>query len=268
MSTPPTGIDPALIESFRHPATTGNWLRDINPVNELIVLTSLAVLSLVWPAPTAPIVVCLVYVLAGFVAGVGAQFSSAFAKLFAIVGVILFVLRALFLTGGTPLWVWGPFSVTTGGIMAGLNFALNVMALCGALVLFFTITPMKNLMLALENRGLSPRATYVVLASFQAIIDLGKNARTVMAAQGARGIETQGSFVTRTRAFAPVLAPVFLAAMNQTDERAVALDARAFNSRNEHTQLVSLPRVGAIQATLTVLAVVLAVGSIVVVVVR
>jgi energy-coupling factor transporter transmembrane protein EcfT len=99
---------------------------------------------------------------------------------------------------------------------------------------------MKYLMLALELRGLTPRATYVMLASFQAIIDLGKNARVVMEAQKARGIETDGSLLTRLRAFFPILAPVFLAAMNQTEERAIALDARAFNSRVRHSHLVTL----------------------------
>src|SRR5690606_13781054 len=108
--------------------------------------------------------------------------------------------------------------------------------------LFFAVVTVRYLMLALELRGLTPRATYVVLASFQTITDLGRNARTVLEAQQSRGIETQGNFVTRARAFFPIIAPVFLAALNQTEERAIALDARAFNARTKHTHLVTLRR--------------------------
>jgi energy-coupling factor transport system permease protein len=110
------------------------------------------------------------------------------------------------------------------------------------LTLYAALMPAKYLMLALEERGLTPRATYVLLASFQAITDLGKNVRVVMDAQKSRGIETEGSLLTRSKAFFPIIAPAFLAAMTQAEERAVALDARAFNAKASHTRLLSLRR--------------------------
>lgn len=250
-------------ERFRRPLSSGNAIRDFNPINIIVMLASLAVLSLALPGIIPPIAVSVAYVLIAFAAGVGRRFASTFGKLYAIVGVILFVLRAIFLDIGQQLVTFGPFVISTGGLMQALRFSLLVMALCGALTLFFAMTPMKNLMLALESRGVTPRATYVILASFQSIIDLGKNSKTVMDAQRSRGVETEGSLRIRLKAFAPILAPVFLAAMNQTEERALALDARAFNSPHRHSHLARLKPVSAVEATITAVLAALAVFSIV-----
>lgn len=192
------------------------------------------------PGSIVPAAICATFVVISLLAGVGKSFVSNYGKLFLIVGLILFVLRAAFLPGKTILFTLGPIAVSQEGVDQGLRFTLVVMALCGVVTLFFTLTPMKNLMLALEMRGMTPRATYVILASFQSIIDLGKNSKVVMDAQKSRGIETEGSLLRRIKAFVPILAPVFLAAMNETEERALALDARAFNSREPHSHLVTL----------------------------
>jgi len=203
-------------------------------------LVSLVVIAIAIPGVLAPALVCASFVVIAFCAGVGPSFASTYAKLFAVVGLILFVLRAAFIPGSTILFTVGPIAVSLQGVVDGARFTLAVMAMCGAVTLFFSLVPMKYLMLALELKGMTPRATYVILASFQSIIDLGKNAKVVMDAQKSRGIETEGSIAQRVRAFVPILAPVFLAAMNQTEERALALDARAFNSRQAHSHLVSL----------------------------
>lgn len=49
-----------------------------------------------------------------------------------------------------------------------------------------------------------------------------------------------GSIPRKVKAFFAILAPVFLAAMGETEERALALDARAFGARARHTHLVTL----------------------------
>ncbi len=227
-------------DTFRREATLGNWVRDRNPITVLVVLAALAVMAVGIPGIVAPVAVSLVFVSIGFIGGVGRSFTLTFLKLWAVVGLLLFVLRAALIKGDTVLFTLGPIAVTQEGIVDGLRFSTVVMAICGAVTLFFALIPIKHLMLALELRGLSPHASYVMLASFQAITDLGKTAKVVMDAQKARGIETEGSIAKRVKAFVPVLAPVFLSAMTATEERAIALDARAFNSRIPHTQLVRM----------------------------
>ncbi|WP_423185113.1 hypothetical protein [Arthrobacter sp. NyZ413] len=88
------------------------------------------------------------------------SFLPTYGKLFAVVGFLLFALRALFLQGKDVLFAAGPLSVSVESLMGGLSFAFVVMAMCGVLTLFFALVPAKLLMLALEELGVSPKATY------------------------------------------------------------------------------------------------------------
>lgn len=232
--------DDDFIDDFRRPMTQGNWVRDMNPISVFLILGSLPLIAVAVSGIIAPSIICVAVVLIAFVGGVGRSFTVTYFKLWIAIGLLLFVLRSAFFEGGNVLFTVGKIAVSTEGLMDGLRFSLIVMAFSGAVTLYFALVPIKYLTLALELKGVSPRATYVLLAAFQAITDLGKNARVIMDAQKSRGIETEGNIFQRVRAFVPVLAPVFLSAMAATEEKAIALDARAFNSREAHSHLVSL----------------------------
>ena len=232
--------DDDFIEGFRRPMTQGNWVRDMNPISVFLILGSLPLIAVAVSGIIAPSIVCVAFVLIALVGRVGMSFIATYFKLWIAVGLLLFVLRSAFFEGGHVLFTVGKITVSTEGLMDGLRFSLLVMAVSGAVTLYFALVPIKYLTLALELKGVTPRATYVLLAAFQAITDLGKNARVIMDAQKSRGIETEGNVVQRVKAFVPVLAPVFLSAMAATEEKAIALDARAFNSRKAHSHLVSL----------------------------
>lgn len=232
-----------ISERFRHPQRFGNVIRDRSPFTLLTLIASATVAALAVPGWEARLLACIGFVLLAVWGGVGRSFSLMFLKLWVVLGVVLFVLRALFTGGHTVLVSLGPLSITAEGVSDGLQFAAAVMTICGAVLVLFALVPMQRFMLALELRGLSPKASYIVLASLQAISDLGKTAAVVLDAQRARGVETEGSIFVRAKAFFPVLAPVFLAAMSSTEERAIALDARAFNAQANHSHLVALPTV-------------------------
>ncbi|MGB3632798.1 MAG: energy-coupling factor transporter transmembrane component T [Rubrobacteraceae bacterium] len=232
--------DDEFIDSFRQPMTQGNWVRDMNPLSVFLILGALPLIAVAVSGILAPSIICVTLVLIAFVGGVGRSFTVTYFKLWIAIGLLLFVLRSAFFEGGNVLFTVGKITVSTEGLMDGLRFSLLVMAFSGAVTLYFALVPIKYLTLALELKGVSPRATYVLLAAFQAITDLGKNARVIMDAQKSRGIETEGNIIQRVKAFVPVLAPVFLSAMAATEEKAIALDARAFNSREAHSHLVSL----------------------------
>ncbi|TPM07048.1 hypothetical protein FJ960_09005 [Mesorhizobium sp. B2-3-11] len=234
-----------FIESLRRPATQRNTVRDINPLIVFAVLSCITQVAVLRPGLIAPAILCAMLAGISLLAGVGRVFVPRYLKLFVTIGLVLFAFRAVFEPGDTVLAAFGPLRVTHEGVMIGARFALVVMVLCGALTLYAALVPAKYVMLALEERGVTPRATYVLLASFQAIKDLSRNVRVVADAQKSRGIETEGNVFMRARAFLPIIGPAFLAALGQAEERAIALDARAFNSEGKHTRLVCLrsPRI-------------------------
>jgi energy-coupling factor transporter transmembrane protein EcfT len=215
------------------------------------------------PGLLPPIVVCVVFIVIGIVGGIGRSYLVNFARVAVTVGVLLFIMNALVQPGEHVLFSIGALHVSTESLTSGALFALTVTTLCAAVVLLFLLVPLKKLTQELESHGVTPKATFVLLAAFQSITSLSAHARVVMDAQKSRGIETEGSAFRRARAFIPVLVPVFLAAMNETEERALALDARAFNARSTHTQIALVKPTGKMQIALAGLAVVAALVAIV-----
>ncbi|MBN6205357.1 energy-coupling factor transporter transmembrane protein EcfT, partial [Ralstonia pickettii] len=56
-------------------------------------------------------------------------------------------------------------------------------------------------------------------------------------AQRSRGMETEGNLLVRTKAFIPLIGPVVLNSLNDTRERAIALEMRGFNMKHKKTFL-------------------------------
>ncbi|MFD6443187.1 energy-coupling factor transporter transmembrane component T, partial [Peribacillus sp. NPDC060186] len=173
-------------------------------------------------------------------------------KLGLLIGSLLFIMRALFIPGETPLYQFWLFTITQEGINQGIWFSTLVVSICGSIVLYSHVTKAKDLMYALEKLGTPQSTSYIILASFQSIIDLGDRAKLIMDSQRARGIETEGSILQRVKAFMPIMGPLVLGAITSTEEKAIAMDARAFFAPAKNTHMSELRKVPVWEKTLVV----------------
>lgn len=229
-----------FINSFRGYISTGNFLLDLNPfskLNLLLIMPLFATLLPGWIPAVCTLLLLFVIALAG-------DCFKAFAQIYFKVGSLLFgmlfLMRLLFYPGQTVLLRWGRIMITSEGIVTGVRFGLIVTSICGAVLLFYKITKPKDLMYSIEKLGAPHETTYIILAAFQSIIDLGQSAQAIMESQSARGIETTGSLITRFKAFVPILGPLFLGAISATEEKAIAMETRAFSAPVQCTHLYEL----------------------------
>lgn len=235
-------MDHAFIDSFRGCKLHGNFILDLHPfvkLNLVLALTTAgAVLGQFWPRITA---IALYFVLA-VASGIWNSFQKLFFPVAGLLALFIIGARAAFHPGQTPLWDWWIIRITWEGTLYGIHFALLVIQICGAVMLYYHITPMKDLMYALEMLGVSHSASYIMLASLQEIINLGRSAQVIMESQSARGVETTGKITTRLKAFFPILGPLFLSAISNTEEKNIAMDTRAFSAPGKPTHLYELRR--------------------------
>jgi energy-coupling factor transporter transmembrane protein EcfT len=54
-------------------------------------------------------------------------------------------------------------------------------------------------------------------------------------------METKGNLLIRARAIIPVVLPLVLGSLIEVEERAIAIEARGFNSNRKETSLVEIP---------------------------
>lgn len=135
---------------------------------------------------------------------------------------------------------WGPFELSTEGIVATVTYACRLAVIMLCAILLVASTRPKELAVGLTQRGLSPKLAYVVLAAMQFVPDAQARVRRIVQAQQARGLDVRANLATRFRSLLSIVIPLFSGALVTAETRALALEARGFNRTGERTSLLVL----------------------------
>lgn len=149
----------------------------------------------------------------------------------------VFLIQGLLWTGGTRLLELGPLSLKREGLIFAAESTGRILIVVGSFLWFALTNRPDLLMAALSQRGLSPSLSYLIVSSIQIVPRFQARAATILDAQRARGLETSGSLLTRLRAIFPLVVPMILSSLVDVEERALAIEARAFNYPVKKTSL-------------------------------
>lgn len=150
----------------------------------------------------------------------------------------VFIVQGIFRSGNvTPLITLGPVVFYKEGILFALNIGINILNILLSFCSLILTTKPSDLVEGFVRIGLSPRIGYVFISVFQIIPQMTETMSTITDAQRSRGMETEGNLITRIKAFFPLISPVVMSSLINTRERAIALEVRGFNSRNQKTFL-------------------------------
>lgn len=224
-----------------------NWFCNVDPMVKLVALGSVGVAAMFirhWQVGIAVALGCLVLAVA---AGKGLGFAKSFGVVFVMFGVFTLIVRQFSVHGETVLMRIGRFAITQEALINGINMASSILGFSAAIILLFLTTQMRDLMRSFERAGLPHSGTYVVLASFETMKELGARMDVIFESQQARGIETDGNVMIRAKAFVPVLGPLVLSAIAGIEDRVVAMDARGFALKGERTSVRQLRRVSMVE---------------------
>jgi energy-coupling factor transport system permease protein len=152
----------------------------------------------------------------------------------------LFLIQGFFTAGEQVLFQLGPLAYKLEGAKLAAFFTSRLLVWLGTATLLMLVTRPDMLMSSLTEAGLPRQIAYIVLTSLQIIPRFQGRALTILDAQRSRGLETEGSVFRRARALVPLVAPLVLSSILELDERAMALEARAFSRRGRRTSYVQL----------------------------
>lgn len=156
------------------------------------------------------------------------------------------------------LWQVGPFALKREGLEFAFVTGTRLLLIAGAGLLVVYATHPADLALALVQAGAPYPLAYIVVTAIQLLPEMQANADGILKAQQARGLETEGSLRVRIAAFVPLIAPLVYGALENVQERALALDARAFRAPRVKTSWRELQDAG-VQRTVRILLVMFAV---------
>lgn len=220
-----------------------NFILNLNPVTQIDLCLFIAVSSLFYDYRYTAILIGVMLVIAAL-AGKAGEFVGMWLKSIVLISVVVFIMQAFFLPGNTVLWRVWIFSVKQEGINNAILLCTRILGVGTAAVLGIKLVDVGRLVVALEDRGVSPQATYVIMSTVNIIPQMSKKMTVIMDAQRSRGVETESNMLVRAKAFFPTIGPLILNSIVSAEERAITLEARAFSAIGKKTRLYKVSDTG------------------------
>lgn len=174
--------------------------------------------------------------------------------------ITIFLIHGLFnQSNRNILFSIGPLHFYREGLLYALHIGCNVLNMLLSFAILVLSAKPSELVEELEKRGFSRQMGYIITSVFQIVPQMTGTMNTITDAQRSRGLETEGSLLTRAKAFLPLISPVVMSSLINTRERAVALEVRGFAAKQKKTYLADrTPHRGDTPITVVLLAMIAA----------
>lgn len=232
------------------------------PTTKFMITLLVVIISIFTPGYVLQYALFPVFLIISFMAGTTKQFLNAFFKSIFIIILFIFAMQVFIITNEDQTSIWAFIHFSQAGLATSLSMTSKITAIASAIMTFFETTKVKDITYALEHAGTPRKVTFLISSTIQLIPQMSSLSRTITDAQKARGIETEGGLMTRIKAFVPMLGPLVLSSIQQTEERVLALESRAFSAKGKKTSIYVLNKTG-LDIVLEVLSVILLIGYVV-----
>ena len=219
----------------------------MNPLTQATLIIVATIVGLMQPGIYGPIYVGVFFVIALIltaVLGKVKRFLLITVTAILPAAVLMFALQFFFTSGDDVLVEWWIFTGTAEGLANAIRFVSRFLMIGVGVLLLTQVLDLRTFARDLEQRGVSPRATYVLQSTFLIIPEMQKRGSAILDAQRARGIETDAGVRTRLAALLPAVAPLILSSLTGVEERAMSLEARGMTIDGPKTSLITVPDSG------------------------
>jgi energy-coupling factor transport system permease protein len=153
------------------------------------------------------------------------------------IALVSIVSWSIFAHGATPI-VW---RVTREGLAYGIGAAIKIDAMIVSGLIFLGTTKTEEMVLGLIRLRVPFEAAFAFSLAVRMVPTIIGTAVVVGEAQRSRGLDlAAGGLVRRMRSYIPLLAPIFLHTLRNTDQLAKALESRGFGAERRRTSLLEI----------------------------
>jgi energy-coupling factor transport system permease protein len=230
------------MNTFSMYVARASGLHKLHPLTKGLLTLLLLVAGLVLPGRwTAYFLVLLVILPLAYWGQILPHFVRVVAKISLPFIISVVIIQSLFWGKGTPIFeFWLLVPKWEGAIFAFASVGRILLVMAGFLLFAMTTRP-DTLMISLKQVGFPSSLAYIIVTTLQIVPRFQNKASTILDAQRSRGLETEGNILTRARAVVPLILPLVLGSLIEVEERAIAIEARGFNSNRAETSLIEIP---------------------------
>ncbi|MDD4352840.1 MAG: energy-coupling factor transporter transmembrane component T [Candidatus Nanoarchaeia archaeon] len=213
-----------------------SFFHTINPLTKLVILLCVIIMSFTLSGFVYILLLLLIIIPIAIKSKV---LSLTFKPIFKLsfMFILLFIIQGLFHPYATKKLMDLPFGFTLweDGLLYAAYIASRLFVMMVFGYWFVLTTHPGDLVSSLTKIGLPHALGYIILTTLQIIPRISGQMQTIIDAQRSRGLETEGNLFQRIKSFMPLLGPLFMGSVQQSVEKSMALEARAFSSKGKKT---------------------------------
>ena len=213
-------------------------LHRLHPLTKLAGALLVAVAVTLYPRPPLLLGVMALLLTMALAAGIARRLLVIALGLLLPLIISLFVIQGVLFPppGAVSFATFGPIRLTYEGLFFAALIAGRLIAIALAILLVLLSTHPADLVAALTGAGLPHSVGYVVLVALQIAPDMAARVGAILDAQQSRGLAV-GRGIARLRALPALVGPLLVGALGDVEERAMAIEARAFLASGPKTSL-------------------------------
>jgi energy-coupling factor transport system permease protein len=217
-------------------------LHRANPLTKLVLVFATILIAFTSPWYWTATALILLNIMISYLGKVQVEYIRVATRLLLPVVGFLFLMQSLFLPGGeTELFSFWFLTLTLENVQTAYLNASRIFVMVSSFILFILTTHPSELMTDLTQRGMPGQLSYVVVSALQILPQMQAKANTIIDAQRSRGLDTEGSFRKRVGALLPLVGPLVFGSLVEVEERAIAIEARAFTAKTPKTSFREIP---------------------------
>ncbi|HNA87873.1 MAG TPA: energy-coupling factor transporter transmembrane component T [Anaerolineales bacterium] len=220
-----------------------SFLHRLNPLTKIVVILTIILLSFTFPNYWTPHLLLIIAILPlSLIGKVFREFSITALRLIIPTAGFLFLMQAFFQPiGETVIFKFYFLDMTLESVMFAFRNAMRIVVMVSGFTIFLLTTHPSELMSDLTRRGLPGQFAYVIISTLQILPQMQAKAQTIISAQRSRGLDTESSFLKRAGSLIPLIGPLVFGSLVEVEERAIAIEARGFTSKQVKTSLHEIP---------------------------
>lgn len=133
------------------------------------------------------------------------------------------------------------FGLTQEGAIFGFLRGIKLIGMVASGIFFLSTTSIEEISLGLVRLGIPYSVSFVLSTALRLVPTFIGTGATVIEAQRSRGLDLDsGNIWQKAKKHVPLLVPIFLLAIRNTDQLAVALESRGFGGRGNRTYYLKI----------------------------
>ncbi len=211
------------------------FLHKLHPITKIVSLILLFVVAMIFNHPLYLLPLFLFVVFVGALAKSLSNLKHVWIVL-SLLSVFSPIFWTLFLRKGELLVNIGFIPIHKESLFYGIGMALrlDMMLICG--IIFLSCTKIEEFTAGLNKLGLPFPVCFALSLAFRLVPTFVATASTVLQAQESRGLDLEsGNLIQRIRKHIPLLIPIFIIGIRNTNLLAMALESRGFGFSKQRT---------------------------------